>query len=69
MRRPKPRRTLTGVKHWLGVLCVAAAITLVGLLIPTEGVVGDFRYYVFGLAGILTLIALLKLAAELMRSD
>jgi hypothetical protein len=62
-------RTLERMKHWLGVLCVAAAITLIGLLIPTEGAIGDTRYYVFGLAGILALIALLKLASELMRPD
>ena len=62
------------MKHWLGVLIVAAVLGGIGLLIqPDEtsaiNTAGRVRGGLLALAVILGLIAALKIASELMKTD
>jgi len=63
------------MKHWLGVLIVAAVLAGIGLLIQpdestgTENVAETIKGGLLALAALLGIIAALKLAAELMRAD
>lgn len=55
------------MKHWIGVLLVAAALAVSGVLVPADA--ADLRGGLLGLAGLLTVIALFKLAGDLIQAD
>lgn len=58
------------MKHWLGVLCIAAVCALIGLVIPGDTEAGEgIRTLLIGLGVVLGAIALLKIGTELMRSS
>lgn len=56
------------LKHWIGALVVAAALTLAGLLVPASDETG-LRGGLFALAALVGLIALAKIASGLMRPN
>lgn len=59
------------LRHWIGALFIAAALALVGLVLPTDqgDGVSTARGGLLGLAALVGVIALLKIGASFMRSE
>lgn len=58
------------MKHWLGVLCIAAVCAIVGLVIPDSTDAGEtIGGGLLAIGLLLGVIAALKVGSDLMRSS
>lgn len=66
---PGATHVSTELRNWIGTLIIGGALALVGFLMSGEPAMEDAGNGLLALGGLVAVIAMFKIAADLMRSD